>query len=1648
MQEIETQTQESDAETEAGDISTSQDLYDLINKINEKEKTSTARGTAFEKLIRNYLKADPSFSNQIEEAWLWKDFPGKNSSDAGIDIVAKTKDVEYWAIQCKFYKEESSLSKKDIDTFLSKSSEHFEVDGKKCVYSERYIFSTITELSKHAKETIENQVKEVKFFGLNELLASNIDWKSYSDQTPIKFKPKKEVRPHQREAIGNVIDGLKNADQGKLIMACGTGKTFTSLKIAEEQVGGFDKRGLVLFLVPSISLLSQAHREWINETSGSLTTIAVCSDKTSTKETDLEDISIFEISPKVTTKADELIAHYNKWKEDSDERSTYVVFSTYQSLEVIEKAQKNNQFGIFDIIICDEAHRTAGISNKTKSDKESSFLLVHDRDKIKATKRLYMTATPRVYSDSTKQKVSETEEIVLYSMDDEDIFGKELHKIGFGDAVRRDLLTDYKVVVIGLDKEYFASKILQGQGGEGHSSEVEENSEIKLDDEIKLFGCWEVLNKKTNRKNDFADDPSHMKTGLIFANTISSSKKIRDKFNKVVEMAKNNTLDEPDLSMFNLPNLEVRHVDGTMRAATRSEHLDWLKVSDEGDIHLLSNARCLSEGVDVPALDAIIFMQPRKSQVDVVQAVGRVMRKAPGKQFGYIILPIIVTSDKDADEVIIDNKEFSTVVQVLNALKAHDERFEAKLNLKSSATFNDPNSNLLMTSAGSHSEDREDGERAQKILRDKLDNEQLSLPFGSIERRLSALVAEKLSTAKYWPAWAKDVADIAASIRHRIDNARDANTDFADAFNRLVDSLKANINNDINEDDVVEMLSQHVVTKPIFEALFGKDKFALANPVSVALEGVVGLLNYQGEVDSLSKFYNSVALKASAADTKEARQELVKNLYENFFDKAMKKSVERMGIVYTPIEIVDFILKSVDHVLSEQFDRSLADDGVHILDPFTGTGTFMVRLIELGLLRDNLVEKYRSYLHANEIVLLAYYIAAVNIESAFHFANNSVEYTPFEGIVLTDTFNINEESSYKLGGEVFKDNSKRISKQRDTPITVIVGNPPYSAGQKSGNDNAQNLKYPQLDKRIRETYAKNTESRNINSLYDSYIRALRWASDRIGDEGVVSFVTNGGWLKGNSGEGLRVCFAEEFDAVYVVDLRGDIRSQMRSNEKTEGGNVFNVQVPVTIVTLVKNKTNQNAPKGILYFDIGDYLKREEKLDKLKELESFSSITWTKIVPNEHNDWIGQRDNSYYGLVPLAGAEGSVFETYSLGVKTNRDPWVYNSSNNRLEANVKKTIATFTAEVERLKPAKPAKIDSGMLNLDKTKISWTDSLITQLERQVKDRRKDPIAFHQDNIRVGLYRPFMKQYLYFDNDLNERRYGTPNLYPLASTRNPSIVFTGKGANVFAVIATDIVPNLDTIEKGNILSRYRYELQANSAKSNDMFDADDNQSDEPGYRRIDNITDEALAKFQNQYGDASLTKDDLFAYIYGVLNHRGYQEKYKNNFAKDFPRIPWLDKYKEIIEIGKQLLDLHINYEQVDGANLNEEFTTLGSTKDEKSKYRATKMVRPRAGNGKTKADSDRTKIVVNDYLTLTDIPLEASKWYLGGRPALEIFIDRMKPKVDKESGITNDPNDFNDDPNYVVELTKKVVAVCTETQELLCRLSDLPDSGSRS
>lgn len=1581
--------------------------YKLIKEKLQAIPNLRHKGGWFEKVSKHFLLEHDS-ANEYESIKLWNDWELRNNEgDRGIDIVIQTISKEYIAVQCKFH--QNSISYNDISTFLHKlQSGVGEVRFKKGI-----IIST-SKLTRAALEEIEQTRSigmdiDIDIISEEDFIYSRIDWEKFDptkteDELPLCDK--KKPRSHQIEAINATKEyflALKNA-RGKLIMACGTGKTYTSLKIME----ALDPK-ITLFLAPSIALLSQTFREYAQEKSDPFYASIVCSDDKvgKSKDEDNDDIKFSELPLKPSTRLEDILSVYEKAQK---ENKRFIIFSTYQSALRIKEAQEAGLKEI-DLIICDEAHRTVGaMYSSNERDDKNAFTLCHSDENIKATKRLYMTATPKVYSESSKAKAKEKDN-VIYSMDDEEIFGEEIYTLNFSKAIALDLLTDYKIIILAVRKENLSGvtnsvnkKIsqLEAKGTKLDKKLINNEFVCKIVGTHKGLAKQDliVLDEKNKEDNDLKNkaDTFVSQRAISFCKSIQTSKNIKDSFETIMECY------DEELKKKSFKNLKISidHVDGTMNCKDRLEKLENLNQFKPNTCKVLSNARCLSEGVDVPALDSIIFFDGKSAMVDIIQAVGRVMRKAKNKKRGYIILPIALEESeiKNLDEAV-NNTNFKNIWKVIKALRSHDP------SLVDEATFKEK-IKIFGSDDGNNRND-------EKTLFD-------AILLQDLADAVYNVMPTKLGDRNYWENFTKKTGNIARTLNNRLKMIFDKNPEF---FHGFLDSLRENIHQNIKEDEALDMITSHIITKPIFDALFGDN---IKNPIAKALDKMVqklSTLGLEGETKDLKNLYESVKTESLHAKSQKSQQELIKNLYNTFFKEAFRKQSEKLGIVYTPIEVVDFILRATNGILKKHFNTDFNDQNITIFDPFTGTGSFIARLLskENALISDEaLKEKFQKNLFAFDIVLLSYYIALINITQAAQNRDGSLK--NFKNIALTDSLDIYEEKNDKGALPFFydlKENKDIKDTLADQNIRVIIGNPPYSAGAKSANDNNQNLSHPKLEKRVYEKYGKNSTAQVGNTTRDTLIQSIRMASDLLKDKGVIGFVVNGSFIDSKSADGFRKSVAQDFAHLYVLNLRGNARTSGETFKK-EGGKIFDSgsRATIAIVFFVKDKS---APDNtIFYYEVEDYLKREAKLNLLAGFENLESVPFKEITPNNKGDWINQRNEEFEKLIPLKRDKtlqnDSIFDINSLGVASGRDPWVYNFSPNILTQSVQKCIDTYNADLKHfnerfreafkqrtakdkgIKPADRYKhLNDKEITTDKTKIAWTDGLKNKL---IKNKNLQESS--EECARLALYRPFNKQWLYWDKDWIHRQREFSKIFPNKHAQNV-VINTGAGnGKDFSTLVSDFISDCSLISPTQAYPLYCY--------------------DDLG-RRDYAISGWALNLFRKYYEDNSIAEEEIFYYIYAILHHKGYLEKYKNSLKKEAPRIALSDDFKELSILGKELAELHLNYESGE-MHTSVKYTTLMNAEIE-GYYDVDKMIK--------KGDS----ILYNKNIAITKIPQKAFDYVVNGKSAIDWVIERYSITTDKEDSlIENNPNHYAGG-KYVFELLCRVIKLSEKSVDLIEKIS---------
>ena len=852
------------------------------------------------------------------------------------------------------------------------------------------------------------------------------------------------------------------------------------------------------------------------------------------------------------------------------------------------------------------------------------------------------------------------------------------------------------------------------------------------------------------------------------------------------------------------------------------------------------------------------------------------------------------------------------------------------------------------------------------------------------------------------------VPDLANKLKELIEQRHETDPAFKEAFGDFYETCRTSINPELSQDAVEEMLIQHILTERIFRTVFERSDFTRRNIIAREIENVSdALMRHAVSRDAflapLDRFYVAIEQAATLCKDFSQKQHFLNTFYEKFFQGFSEDVADTHGIVYTPQPIVDFMVKSVEHILETEFNRSLSDSGVHIIDPFVGTGNFIVRLMQ-DIRGTTLEEKYRHELHCNEVMLLPYYIASLNIEQEYF--QRTGTYLPFEGIALADTFELLEQEQ----GELFtRENTERVKRQKAADMFVVIGNPPYNAWQVNENDNNKNRKYETMDALLKETYSQDSKARNKNALSDPYVKAILWASKRIGKEGVVAFVTNNGFLDGIAFDGMRKHLAQDFNAIYILNLGGNVRQNPKLSGTTH--NVFGIQVGVSINLFIKKSTTSTNPKPVelFYARVGEFWRKEEKYNYLDSNQHYQNIDWQQVTPDSRYTWLTEGLHAEFEtFIPIGTKEAKakkgtatdvIFKTYSAGVKTNRDAWAHNFNRDVLTENILRMSDTYNTEVDRWKRQENQReinIDDFVV-YDDTKISWSRDL------KVKLKRGTIAEYEQYKVRTSVYRPFTKSNLYFDRTINDVVYVFPSIFPTSETETENRVICLKALGSkksFHCLMTQQLADVHLTGDSQCFPFYTY--------------------NEDGTNRQENITDWALSEFRNHYNDDTITKWDIFHYNYALLHHPTYREKYEMNLKRDLPHIPFAEDFWGFANAGAALADLHINYESVPKYDGLEDIETEGMT----VAWRVEKM----------RLSKDKTQLKYNDFLTLDGIPSEVYDYRLGNRSALEWVIDQYRVKVDKRSGIVNDPN-REDQPRYIVDLIARVISVSLQTVEIV-------------
>ena len=1508
-------------------------IHETIERLKDGDPSSAVLGRRFEVFIQDVLHSHPGEygRERFAEVWLWQEWPDRESyglgSDYGIDIVAQQTDAYgggLCAIQCKFRSEGGEVSTQEVSNFLAA------VGG---VFSSSLLVATAP-IAKKGMGKIRNAAPRCEVLHTAEMDGWVDDWASYL-KAPQDFEipppPKHELFDFQWEAVNAVTKGLSENDRGQMILPCGTGKSFVALRIAEKLLEELGGRGVrVLYLVPNIALVGQTMREWSAQRSIPLQYLGVCSDSTAgRKASERVDIAddITGLAIPVTT---DPVKIRKEITEPVADGVMQVIFSTYHSSPRIKEAMEAG--AELDLIICDEAHRTTGIDKGTGKDKseadmlggkESYYQIVHHDRHIPSKKRLYMTATPRVFAERAKQDLAEGDDPDCYDMNDTSIYGEEFYRMSFGEAVEAGHLTEYEVLVITASQEAY----LQSIGGGSHELIFGEDSETSLNDAVKLAGCWDALaSPKTTEVSEWLPGQIHEEGGeparsaIGFTNRVATSQFVAEKWETVAKSIASKAADPdfkpvavmqtgsdgqqirtigeiqyPDFSAGKRAespflHINVEHVDGTTPAAERVRCLHRLEqdrltaggiaiskaggegaTSDEaasgdgkasagggvgrGEVvdkaadstaptcQIITNARVLSEGVNVPSLDAVLFLDPRSSQIDITQQVGRVMRRAPGKDKGYIVIPVVVPQDADPREQL-EASDWSTVWQVVKALRSHDERLNYYINQPDAWAQNAPFS-VRVARLG---EPDGDPKKLQETYR------QLHL---ELSHEIASKVVEICGDRQTYPTWGRRAAEVCAQIQTRVEHLTSEGGLCEEAFEKFLEGIRASVRGEVEVKAAQQMIAQHIVTIPVFDAMLGKNEFSQHNPVSKEIERLLAEFRAKGvyfnaETKPLTRAYQNMSEAFEGAVEGSARLDILRQIYDGFFNEAMRDEVKRLGIVYTPVEIVDFMVRSAEAICRKEFGRSISDENVHVLDPFCGTGTFLTQLLELRdangnhIIRDEDIDrKYRHEIHANELVLLAYYIAALKIEEAKHtrsetsivanhraaaaneFAEGGTQetraYEPFEQILLTDTLLPSEKQ-----GSLYEYMEKNIQgrfRQDQIPMMVIMSNPPWSAGQKSTGDDNPNIEYSEISESISRTYGKKYAevlgtARGSKAMGNLYVKAIRWATDRIlptqergENPAVIGFVHPNSLVDGTSLAGVRAMMRDEFSDIYVINLRGNAYKSgdefRKEGDKIFGGGSRN---GVQITFLVRNPSKDlSEPATLRYAQVPDRMSLDQKFTWLSDLGDITSDLLEEVPETPKHDWINLSDGSYEEMISVCdtdkeNSEVAVSQSV-LGVTAACDVYVYSFSRQALEEKMRNFIDAYNEALEDLECGLGT-LDEMTVNDQLDQVKWTGRLKTSLKQGKK------IEFEPQRIREVLYRPFTKLWLYEDDRILSSVSTVSKMFP-RDEEVEAVGFTGGSGRgtTDSVFATDTLSDLNNLRGGGcrITARRRYSQPA---------------------------------------------------------------------------------------------------------------------------------------------------------------------------------------------------------------------------------------------
>jgi len=1508
--------------------------------------TQHTLGKQLEEATAHYLSV--VWGADVTDWYTYAKQNGLSGQDVGIDLVAY-KNGEAYAVQCKNW--ERTVGINDLLSFLHRAKK----EGFKKVIIVTDKISTRVE-------------EEIKDFGLDVIFIKATDVKQYANGhgEPTIVKQKLSPLPHQQRAIEAVLKGFEKYDRGKLIMPPGTGKTYTSIKIAEELVGD---KGWILFLAPSIALLDQTIREYHLKSAYQVNAYAVVSDnkvgkvngKKKTEIDDDDENNIIDttnwhklslLSYPATTTAHDLIKNLR-----FEPNKLNVIFSTYQSLDVLIEA---HGLGLpeFELVICDEAHRTAGV--RRKGAEESVFKKVHHNDYIQGKKRLYMTATPKIVEVKDSKEADEI--AALYNMNDPELFGPTFFEYTFVQATNDGVILPYTLLLLFVDKR--KKKIIQKEFKEY----LEQQGALNVDYTTKIKAIEDFI---LGNAVDERDRPIRVKPkcGIIFTNRVRRAKEISEQYKQIINASS---------------NISIDYIEGLMSAYDKARLIKWLGEGKEDDVHILANAKVLTEGIDVPALSFITFFDPKSSVVDVVQAVGRAVRKAPGKKRGYVILPILVNDDSEETKEKIDKSTFKIIWQVISALQSMDETLVAKMR----ALFIDPKKEKAEETFEPLAEDK------TEAVEDSRENEiKLGIIGGQspelleIRNFIIPKIVKIFRLAHEFIAdWTSEATKLAKEVKSLLEEEiKNTNSPIKAKIEELRTQLKAMYGYEeftIEDKKLIAIITQYIIAKPILDALF----FDKKSKVEKVLDSLFDEFKHFVENNSerLQYFYRKANSKAKAIVNNDERQEFIRLLFTNFFNNVFKDVAKESGIAYTPIEVVNFAVYMTNELAKKHLGKTLGDENVHIVDPFAGTGSFIASVIDMITPEEAKAKVERNEIRAADLELLPYLILLKNIQDTLE---RKIDDPPlFDDALWTDSlYFLSEEKAGLLDLNPLKEHAQ---KHKQKPIHIAITNPPWR-GKREDVERENKILVPEsIAKRIEETYfryakeAMGTDIKNVSKYNDPYIQSLRILSDKI-EEGVLTMVVNNSFLTSKIGIGIRASLQNEYDYIYIYDLKGNINNSLQNTEfrKLEGENVFGSQtrLGVCIIFLIKNSQSEKKKARIYYAEIGSDLKAKEKLQKLKNIvdEKDGQIDWASIIPNERYDWLNQGDSTFHKYPELRKV---IFNVFSNGIVTGKDYIVYD----------------FTKE----------------------------SVLKKVQKYFN------IEDLHDHIKISFYKPFVPIWVCHHGKVLSEICKTTFI----DTTTPAI--TSPYSNLETdVLITRYICSLKLHGHPTML----YPLRIKS-KNNGLFDSNNDNSNNA--TNIPNINAEFLQKVRKALNMPNLTDEDLFYYIAGVIAAPRYSEQYGNNLISSHHRVPIFDResFQKIASVGRKLGELQMLYQDYMVGMV------LKVWKDEnlRSLPEYPLQITGDADMAKLieyiRYDNRDKSFIINGIVKISGFPEGALEHRIGTLPVLKTVANRLQPRRDEKTGITLDPKLTI---REMYDIMKKLTYYCVEADKIKKELNTLYD-----